>query len=620
MTSFRASAPLSALVGIGIGCGLAMAASAPASAQQPPPRTLTPPQAAPVQVPRPAAPVSLAPPSVDPTPSATPSDNEATRGGAGSGRAPGIQVDRLRELNPDSVGLIGPDQGGLSPDMWQETPRPVIEKLLSLLPKTQTSPAARSLTERLLLSRAIVPGGRNSLLALRAKRLLAMGYTGPALELLTLAPPGVLDEDLSQRAAEALFLVDDPDGACKLVANASSRYVTPYWRQANAFCLAVGGDTARSAMVADILRERGGDVSPGFFALMEALDGGATPSLESADGPPGLMMAMVRAAGAAPPRSMLDRDNPALARAIALDPKADIETRLIAAERALELGTLSAPQLVGLYGDVPFSEEDISAPISRADATWDASSRALLMQAAKRRDQPTARAELLRTALQFARQRGNYLTMARALEPMLVGLAATPGLSWFAEDAGRALFAAGRPNAALAWVEIAARGRGLDPTAGAAFDRLWPLAQLAQADNRFEWEPDRIVRWQEDAARRAEQDGPETDGAPVAARVIGLLDALEKPIPPGLWSQLVGEDANTPVPMPAFALWQALDSAAGELRVGETIALALVMLGADGASVASPYALQRAVMALHTLGLDSDARALALEAAIAAGA
>ena len=150
------------------------------------------------------------------------------------------------------------------------------------------------------LARAIVPGGRNSLLALRAKRLLAMGYTGPALELLTLAPPGVLDEDLSRRAAEALFLVDDPDGACKLVANAS-RYVTPYWRQANAFCLAVGGDTARSAMVADILRERGGDVSPGFFALMEALDGGAAPSLESANGPPGLMMAMLRAAGAAPP-------------------------------------------------------------------------------------------------------------------------------------------------------------------------------------------------------------------------------------------------------------------------------------------------------------------------------
>ena len=51
----------------------------------------------------------------------------------------------------------------------------------------------------------------------------------------------------------------------------------------------------------------------------------------------------------------------------------------------------------------------------------------------------------------------------------------------------------------------------------------------------------------------------------------------------------------------------------------ETVLLALYALGSDGPGGANPIMLSRAIASLRLIGLDGEARALAIEAAIAAG-
>ena len=71
--------------------------------------------------------------------------------------------------------------------------------------------------------------------------------------------------------------------------------------------------------------------------------------------------------------------------------------------------------------------------------------------------------------------------------------------------------------------------------------------------------------------------------------------------------------------IPNPALGHALRVAAADLRIGETVMLALIVLGDAGVAGAGALAIETVVAALHTVGLRVEARALALEAALAAG-
>jgi hypothetical protein len=66
-------------------------------------------------------------------------------------------------------------------------------------------------------------------------------------------------------------------------------------------------------------------------------------------------------------------------------------------------------------------------------------------------------------------------------------------------------------------------------------------------------------------------------------------------------------------------LWRSLANAADQVNVGETILLSLLTLGQAGPTQVDPTVLRQVVSSLQAIGLDDEARALALEAAVAAG-
>ena len=101
--------------------------------------------------------------------------------------------------------------------------------------------------------------------------------------------------------------------------------------------------------------------------------------------------------------------------------------------------------------------------------------------------------------------------------------------------------------------------------------------------------------------------------------MFSLLEALGQKIPDAFWARLYSGPLVDPAPAPNIAIWHGMIAAAGGRRLGETVLMVLLAVGGDGIAGASPTVLGSAVASLAALGLDSEARELALEAALAHG-
>ncbi|MEE8505132.1 MAG: antifreeze protein, partial [Kiloniellales bacterium] len=85
------------------------------------------------------------------------------------------------------------------------------------------------------------------------------------------------------------------------------------------------------------------------------------------------------------------------------------------------------------------------------------------------------------------------------------------------------------------------------------------------------------------------------------------------------WSVIAADGAPAPRSLPNAALLYALEEASESQRIGETVLLALVVLGEDGPGKSHTIALSAVLSALGRIGLEQEARNLAIEAALANG-
>jgi hypothetical protein len=528
-----------------------------------------------------------------------------------------VVIDQLKALEPDSVGLLEDNQGGLGVGMWRGTNRATVERLLPLLPAGMNSQIGRDLARRLLMTRATAPQGPSTvpaggLLAMRAERLLEMGEERAAVALLRLGPPQSDDDLLARTEVEALFLDNERAAACDRVQSVDRDRKIVYWLEAQAFCLALAGDQARAIVIADLLRDQREDLEPVFFAAIDALSGGGV-TVDRVNNLNGLHLAMARAAKLKLPDSAADVERPVLLSTVVRSPNISLEARLRAAERAAIFGTLTAEELGDFYLAVPFTPDELREPAGIAAASWGPRARALLVRAAAGAASPTATAEILRQALRHGREKGALdAVIAGSLKP-LAAIQPSGELGWFAGDAARILFANGKRDQALAWVRILEQAAPSSPEAKAAMDELRPLQRLAAPDQVASLGP---VGAAAPIARRG-------DDGPAAARrnfvLKTVLDAAERTSGSTAWSAYVGANAPNFGAAPDPILWQALSAAARDGRVGEAVLLSLIALGSGGTSTSHPLTISAVIDALRAIGLESEARAIALEAAVAAG-
>ena len=111
-----------------------------------------------------------------------------------------------------------------------------------------------------------------------------------------------------------------------------------------------------------------------------------------------------------------------------------------------------------------------------------------------------------------------------------------------------------------------------------------------------------------------------SDGTPRLAR--GLLAAWLALIPAAVFAEQPSQAPGPPIPLlpsPPPAAWFELAEAARAKRIGETVLAAILVASPAETLATDPISLFAAASGLREVGLEADARRLAVESAVAAG-
>ena len=355
-----------------------------------------------------------------------------------------------------------------------------------------------------------------------------------------------------------------------------------------------------------------GEDDPVFAQIMDRFAGGAPAPLASLRNPTPLHIAMARAANVQLPKDVLGASTPGMLRTISISPNAPIDVRLDAAERAEAAGALPTEALRQLYMGVSFTEQDLANPLSKAEAESGPLSRALLYRTAMIQSVPAAQAEPVAKALALARRGGRYPSAVRVFLPVLKRIPATADLLWLAPEAARAALFAGDTEAARGWFAVLRGAAHVDKDAAAALASLVPLAKLSGSVEGQGFQAADLGKWWETVKSRE-------NARALAETFFSLYDLMVEPVPAEAWDPLLQAAERTPVPVAGAALWARLESAARNRRVGETVMFALLALGEGGPGQADAFTLTRVLKALEAAGFKTEARAIAIEAAVALG-
>lgn len=605
----RIAVPLLAgLLAAGLGMGWAVSTAAQALG---PPIRLTPdaaadvpaPAAAPTPAPRPApAVVPSYPPVVSPPPAVSPV----------VARPAAVASEPLGAPDPDGAGTVSGVQG-LGGDPWRGIGRAELLPLIAALPVDTPSPAVKALERRLLLSAgspAVATGEApppRRFGALRIEKLARLGDPGGAADLADLLPAALgADEPAAKALTDAELVRGGLD--CTRALTRGRSFASAYWSRLALFCRARVGDRAGTDEALATLRGAGRRSDP-FLMVAEALAGAAPPparmlSLQGdGEGLP-LLLAAMRSARIGVPPDRLPLDNPPALAAIATNPSTDPTTRAAAGERAAASLFLDARQLMDLYAQVPAVGDELLRVRDIAQRDRSARTRSLVHQAMAAAMDGRRRVALAALAVELVDPRLRAGPVGNAAAGLLDSVSPSGDAAALAPVAARLYYALGRLDQARRWQDLALRsGRSADTA------WLWPLSVVATG--RGAEDPRALTAWLDEALRGA--DGFARNRI---AGQLALLQATGVAIPDEAWMKATdgagppsGSDAGVDP-----ALWQRLGDAAAGGRIGETVAVALLLMGEAGPAALPPVVTARVAANLKAVGLEPDARALVREA------
>jgi hypothetical protein len=438
-----------------------------------------------------------------------------------------------------------------------------------------------------------------------------------AIRIETLARSGDVDalKDVLQRVSSprepllaiivmrARLLVGDREKGCALVGDAIRHRtgVPASFRRdavlAAGYCAMAGGNAEAKKLTADVIRGEKID-APFALAVLEGAGAGgkAAPSLPKQVR--ALDYRIGEAAGIVWPSDLAERADPGLLAVLATTPTLDPGLRVVVAERAARLNMLSPEGLAEQYRAIPHAPDELERPL--ATRQTGALRRSLLARAAEEARAPDKKALALRALLDEARQADLSDAIMRMVAPMVASLPPVPEIAWFAESAAEVLVRSGRSGAARPWIEA---GRGnLD---------AWRLL-AALADGEASTAGGRGLAQVEQQALAGRFEGP------MLHRLVTVLDALDIQVPIPLWDAASRTPQPTDGHLPATGVLAELKSARDKRDGARTVLRAAQALGPAGAAEANLLTLGDVIRALRGVGFDREARALGVEALVAA--
>ena len=542
-----------------------------------------------------------------------------------------VMIKELPITNIRWIGSLGKKDGGLGLEMWKGTDSTFAQTILKLLPVNAPSPAMRNLAKRLLLSdafqpskkeekglQAISPSGKPiisedqeaTFLPLRFAKLASLGAKNELIELGNLIPAEDMLGVLAKEAIYARLLSGETVKVCDEVIELAKRTNESYWRKALIVCQLILGNRDDALLSLELLLAEL-DSEDKFSKLIYTL-ADETNKIEF-----DINSIYFKILIAVLPGQQLDKHRlnlePSGLSVVAKNVNLSWKIRMLAAEKAVLAGSLSSIYLGELATQFKFEENIFSRAASESKSMEGFMARALLLKAAALNTSFIERARFLRLLLDSADSDEIFQVYASVIMPILLTVKPRHDLIWFASSATRASIAGGNYILASEWLAVLAKTLDLDYEASGSLLRLLPLIAIAgqplpkpfseeQATDVWSGLSDNFSR--EDKEKRA-------------SRLLVLLSAMGIEPRAGAWKNVISSKNIFEMEnIPATALRYQLLDAAKNNRIAEVVSISLIMLGSEGPSKSGLVALNAVIRALREIGLEADARAIAIEAAI----
>ncbi|MFL2769545.1 MAG: hypothetical protein ACJZ9F_00910 [Rhodospirillaceae bacterium] len=495
----------------------------------------------------------------------------------------------------------------------------------------------------------------------RVSQLARMGDWKNVRALIELLPTVAISEAMQVMRTNLVLVEGGLDVACLDTSEQLPISENPYWQKVFAFCQLSDGNIAGAFLTIDLLREIGID-DAAFFWAAEIMSGNRPITPNGLRRLTPLQLAMLRSAGRPFPSQLVRNGDPTLLRVLAEAPplyvvddddndeviegriREALDQRIGAAEGALSLGALEAEVLRALYRDEIFEEDRTNVdalsryPQGQADGVLEIElptaqqnssdidlndlpidtvrARARLFKLAESQTIPTARAEVISRAIDFARgDRGrngpDVATMGLIYAPLVKNMTPVGDLDWFSGNAARALLAAGETEAGRRWLELSQLYARTSIEAADVAAAIWPVERQLEPTIMNRFTPLRFKRWEE--TRPFGRLGLDK------TLVLSTFAALGESVTNADWFDLMDGQGQMTIDMPSPQIWNGMSNAANNKRLGETVLFALLALEENRLSSVSPIVLSNVIDALLKVGLEAQARRLAIEAAIIQG-
>lgn len=501
-----------------------------------------------------------------------------------------IEGQALQELDAWSVSALSRANGALPADLWSRSDPAFLAVLFDRLPANFDSPATLALARRVLFSGGDAPRGDAQ--AAARKRFEALGRMGAADELGQMAAgsrSALADPLIAQYAAQAELARGRRQEACARGRAASvGEQAPPFLLRLRAFCAAAAGDRA----AADLALE--------LASAQNAADAWYTGAVAAAAGAPGARPPAARydnsltaqlslAGNLRPGPNPLTNASTMALLALARADNAPQPQRAQAAWTAFRRGALTAQETRTILAATP--AEITSALPAAATALRQVSAGPGSLDAA------TAIAGVLRAATTPA----DFYAAARFFKDDIAALQSAPDQASALQFARAAIITG---DAALAQRLLAsARQGGVDEAALAPLDAALSILSGARGD-------------QATIAMKRRIDAAGSSLARAAARDVAIMAALGAPVDGQVQAFLLANPPQGGARAESGAML-ALTAATERGASGEGALLAAAAAGEAGPARLDAESVERIIRALRALGLQDDARRIAVEALLA---
>ncbi|MBL4739556.1 MAG: hypothetical protein JKY12_01090 [Sneathiella sp.] len=524
-----------------------------------------------------------------------------------------LVVETLDALSPASTGLLSNDSGGFGAQMWSGTASNLTYTLLQSIPAKTKSPQLLDLTRRLLLTGALLPQSKDDAskhLDLRFKKLRNAGLTIDAAELFRRLQFDATTDTLRKMSAQMSLLLNQNEAACELATNPlgqTDRDV--FWRKLDVFCRVLVNEYDKAELGVALLEELG-EKDPAFYTIFAKLVGDTEPAHVDMIGLMPLHIAMMR--------------------------KAEISFDLSSANTlSLEIleAVIATPELLGVGGlDAAFTATEYN----RSNTKY--LQKALLHSSRKANGEQeitvfTAYGQLYSALIDannieikvsrmlalwdLAIENGDFPVISSVIAEELLSIKPADHGQEFNARALRSLLLTGEVEKAVLWERVMRRAA----SQGNIAERLKARSGVARLDAFMLISgANAIARWNSSSfpAWKKASEGDPAQGAKTEL-LLSILDVFDLPVSAENWQDLILMDLVPDTAKGSYAIERNLTAAASAGRLAETVSLSLLVLGEEGARDASVTTIITVLSALKAVGLEDEARQIAIEALIVKG-